>query len=82
MGGIGSAFQFLNCLRSFAFGTWSTLLECRRRSPGADSLKGRKELMRKGAINFFDGDQLAENSLTAITLESLITVAIVPPLDG
>ena len=52
-----------------------TLLERWRRSRGADSLKGRKKFMRKGMIHLFDGDQLAETTLTTIALKSLITDA-------
>ena len=82
MGGIGSALQLLHSLRSLALCTWSTFLERWWRSRGADSLKGRTEFMRKGTIHFFDGDQLAETTLTTITLKSLIPDATVQLLDG
>ena len=78
MGGVGCALQSLHGFRSLAFGTWPALLECRRRSRGTYSLKGRKELMRKSTINLIEG----EDPSAVITLKSSIMVAVIPLLDS
>ena len=77
MGGIGSALQLLHGLGSLTLCSWTTFLECWRSSGGAYSFKGRKELVRKGMIHIFDGDQLAENPLITIFLTPLVKYAMV-----
>ena len=81
MGGIGGALQLLHSLRTLALRSWTTFLECWRSSGGAYSFKGRKELVRKGMIHIFDGDQLAENPLITIFLMPLVKYAMVVMLS-